>query len=102
MFLRADGWVVKVELTSLSLLEFLDSQENGLVSLLPTGAGAGVGAAAGGATVGVAVEAVGMGGKLLSGDEGCAAAVVLFREVVLLNWSLSEGLAGSAEAISNM
>lgn len=91
--------MVVAKLTSLSLLEFLDSQENGLVSLLPTGAGAGVGAVAGGAAAAVAV---GTGGKLLFGDEGCAAAILLFREVVLLNCSLSEGLVGSAEAISDM
>lgn len=106
MFLRADGPVVEAALTSLSLLEFLDSQEKGLVSLLPIGAGGAAGAAAGAAAGGVAaagvLASVVATGELLAGDEGTAAAALLIKEVVLLSWSFSEGLVGSAGTISDM
>jgi hypothetical protein len=89
----------------LSLLAFLESQEKGLVSFLPGGAGAGVGAAAGGggaaAAVVVLVVAAAADGELLIGDGGTGVVILLlFREVVLLSWSFSEGLAGSEETIS--
>lgn len=64
------------------------------MSFLPGGAGAGL------AAVVVVVTADLM---LFTGDEGAGVVtLLLFREVVLLSWSFSEGLAGSEEAVSKI
>lgn len=94
MFLLTDVWIAGAAPTSLSLLEFLDSQEKGLVSFLPIGAGAGLAAT----TVVVTTDLM-----LLTGDEGAGVVTLLLvREVVLLSWSFSEGLLGSEGTISNV
>lgn len=63
------------------------------MSFLPTGAGAGLGAAA----VVTTADAI-----LFTGDEGAGVVTLLLvREVVLLSWPFSEGLLGSKEAVSN-